>query len=93
MSKPLDPRPHDELTSFSEMLASETTTVGRQCDLARAFSRMGDGMATEVKMALADSLYSAASIARTLQRLGHDISEGSVRRCRRTCKCWHTNDE
>lgn len=72
---------------FKALLDQEQTTVGKQCDLSKAFEKMPDELANEVRDAM-DGTYSAASIARTLQRCGYEISEGSVRRCRRICKCW-----
>lgn len=74
-------------TKFADLLVEEESHVGRQCDLAKAFLRMPEDMATEVREAMAGAA-SAAAIARTLQRLDYEVSEGSLRRCRRICKCW-----
>lgn len=77
-------------TKFFDVLADEgrIRTVGRRCDLALAFAQMPDDLAEEVRGALGDPLFTAAAISRTLNRFSYQVTEGAVRRCRRTCNCW-----
>lgn len=75
-------------TLFSEMLAEEQANVGRKCDLAKALDRMDPDLKIEVQSALGTPEYTAAAISRTLHRYGFYVTEGAVRRCRRTCNCW-----
>ena len=81
--------PKSESPSFLEALAQESDQ-GRPCDLSRAFDQMTPEFAAEVRDALGNSSVTGASISRTLSRFGFSVTEGAVRRCRRTCKCWRS---
>lgn len=72
---------------FGDVLTSEELSAGRKCELAKAFEKMTSELAFEVKEAMRGSS-SAAAISRTLQRFDIKVTEGSLRRCRRVCKCW-----
>ena len=62
----------------------------RPCDLSVAMRKMDGDLKDELRSALAESSISGAAIARVLQKRGFDVSEGSLRRCRRICPCWRS---
>ena len=74
-------------SAFTDALMADNAK-GRKCDLSRAFTKMTPEMAEQVRNAMAAPEVTAAAISRTLQRFDFEVPEGSVRRCRRTCKCW-----
>lgn len=79
------------IETFADVLIEEQHRVApvvHKCDLAKALGRMPDDMNVEVKKALGSLQWTAAAIARTLNRLGFPVTEGAIRRCRRTCDCW-----
>lgn len=75
-------------SSFSSILAEEQSAGVRKCELGKTLDRMEPALRGEVVEALGDDTWTAASIARTLQRFDHPVTEGAVRRCRRICDCW-----
>lgn len=81
MTKAADP-------SFVDTLAEEQESARRLCDLGSQFDRMPDMLAGQVREAMLDRQWSAAAISRTLTKFGYPVSEGSLRRCRRSCECW-----
>lgn len=73
---------------FFRLVEQEQTPVGRTCDLGKALATMDPELRKEVQSALVLPEFSAAAISRALKGQGFSVSEGGVRRCRRTCDCW-----
>lgn len=75
--------------TFAAIVAEEQhMQPGRDCGLGKAVKSMTPDLATDVRGALNSPSVSAAAISRALKRFGYELSEGQVRRCRRTCNCW-----
>ncbi len=62
-----------------------------KCSLFQAMKAIGPENTKDLKMSLWESsdVFSASQISRALKLLGQDVSDSSIRRCRRNkCDCW-----
>lgn len=69
----------------------QVTEVDPKCGLFEVMKAIGPENAQDLKRSLAEksSVFSASQISRALKLMGQDISDSSIRRCRRNkCECW-----
>lgn len=74
--------------SLTDLIDSESKPRGEKCTLGTAWVKLTNEDRNGLRKAFASEIVSSNAISRALQKAGHDIKPGTVRRHRKgECRC------